>query len=289
MGPEKTDDLLNQKADSSNKEEEPTKSFNQAKEYLSMTKVVVITGTQGSGKTFLAKSLVDDLKKNGKIIKVTWILNPMELGQVTKDSVRGMNIYVFDGIFYELQMYRKFKDTMKEFEKFLRNIKKPYVILTSPSYIWESYARSDRFEAIFSEMHVNLDERNQSEKRAIFRSLMKRYNVSGEEAGRLCNLGIDLLKNDSTCIGFPALISFLCKQSSEESVYKLMRNPLQSISNKVAKLKNTLDVEERGKYLILAYMSLKDGKMNVNDVDTGLFDSLKKRYDPGFEDKNLIC
>lgn len=160
---------------------------------------------------------------------------------------------------------------MKEVGKFLTNIEKPYVI---PSYIWESHARSEEFEAKFSEVLVNLEKRNQSEKRAIFRSLMKRYNVSGEEAGRLCNLESDLLKNDSTCIGFPALISLVCKQSSEESADKLIINPLQSISNKFATLKDALKVEERGKYLILAYMSFKNGKMNVDDIDTELLDAL---------------
>lgn len=116
---------------------------------------------------------------------------------------------------------------------------------------------------------------------------MKRYDVSIELAEIICKSESDLLDFTSNSIGFPAVISWICKQSSEHEVKKLLRNPLQSMSDEVALLKSDLTLEEGGKYLILAYMSLKNGRIDVKDVDKNLFDSLKKKYVPGFVDKDL--
>lgn len=45
---------------------------------------IVITGVQGSGKTFLENRLVTDLKKNKNKIKVAWISNMAQLRQEQK-------------------------------------------------------------------------------------------------------------------------------------------------------------------------------------------------------------
>lgn len=271
------------KAETSKKAKERTWSFNQAKEILSNKKRVVITGVQGSGKTFLAKSLVNDLKST---MKITWISNLTELYQEHKESVTEMSTYVFDDFFYELQTEQKIKDTVKEFEKFLKKDGQPYIILICPTCIWQRLAESEGFQPRFSNMQIDLDKINESEKRALLKSLMKQYDVSKEEAGKLCNSQDKLLKRVSTDIGFPGLVSWVCSQSSEENIDKLVTNPLQSISDKVASLKEASIVKEAGKYLILAYMSIKDRKMDVCNVDEQLFDTLKKKYVPGFPNKN---
>lgn len=113
---EETNDLL-ENADKSNKVEKLTTSLNHAKDLLRKKKCVVITGVQGSGKTFLAERLVNDLKKNRSKIKEAWISNLTALRQEIKLPTR-KDIYVFDGIFYELQSYQTFRDTLNDLDNF---------------------------------------------------------------------------------------------------------------------------------------------------------------------------
>lgn len=249
--------------------------------------MVLITGVQGSGKTYLAKLLVNNLKKNESKTEIFWISNLKQLRELQSESIREMNIYVFDGVFYELQTDQKLRDAIKDLEKFLNKCEKPYVILTSPTYIWHKHAMREGFRARFRDVHINLDNRNKSEKLGLLKSLMKRYEVSKEEAEKLCKLQNNLLQTAYENIGFPALISWVCKQSSEQSIDTLVSYPLQSICAKVASLKNASSIEERGKYLILAYMAFKDGKMDVKNVDEELFNILKKNYAPGFQNDNI--
>lgn len=245
----------------------------------------MITGVQGSGKTFLAKSLVSDLQRNGHILKSTWISDFSQLREETETPLTKEDIFIFDEVFYELQIKETFKETLNALKKIVAENQKPYVILTVPSYNWEK--NSTEFKANFDWVHINLDERDKIEKRVILQSLLKRYDVPGEQANVICKLESDLLKAHFNSIGFPALISWICKQSSDESVKKILNAPLKSISDKIDSLKNSSKVEESGKYLILAYMSLKNGKMDVDNIDKKLFDSLRKKYVREFVEDDL--
>lgn len=249
--------------------------------------MVVITGVQGSGKTFLAKSLVTNLKKNGTETKSVWISNTVDLLKYQTKAIGEFDIYVFDGIFYELQIDKHFEETITVLKKYSKSTKNPYFIFTIPSYIWRKHSRCKEFETWLGEVRVDLDKRNESEKRTILTILMKRYDVSKKLAVIICKCIGDLLKFTSNSIGFPALISLACKQSSEDEVMRVLRTPLQSMSLSLASIKNPLTVEECGKYLILAYMSLKDGTLDVDNVDINLFNCLKMKYVPAFVDKDL--
>lgn len=72
----------------------------------------MITGVQGSGKTFLAKSLVSDLQRNGHILKSTWISNFSQLREETETPLTKEDIFIFDEVFYELQIKETFKETL---------------------------------------------------------------------------------------------------------------------------------------------------------------------------------
>lgn len=53
MGLEETNNLFRDRADKSNSAEEQLNSFQQARRCLNQKRLVVITGVQGSGKTFI--------------------------------------------------------------------------------------------------------------------------------------------------------------------------------------------------------------------------------------------
>lgn len=283
MGLEEFGDLLKESDDTSNKAEEQSESFKQARKHLDQKKMVAITGAQGSGKTFLARELVADLKKNETKIKIIWISNIIELIRNQTTSLEEFDIFVFDGIFYELQVDEKLAVTIKASKEYLKRTKHPYLIFTIPSYIWQKHSRCTEFETWLGEVRVDLDKRSGSEKQNILKFLMNRYDVPRGLALRICKLENTLLKEASKSVGFPALISWMCNQASEDEVENILTSPLQSMSKAVYSLKK----EDSGKYLILAYMSLKDGKMDVTNLDKAMFDSLKNKYDSAFMDKKL--
>lgn len=62
-----------------------------------------------------------------------------------------------------------------------------------------------------------------------------------------------------------------------EKIKKSLCYPLQAMKdNFIYKIGKT--VQERGKCLLLSYMCLKDRRMDVQNVDQKLFETLKKKY-----------
>lgn len=244
--------------------------------------MAVITGVQGSGKTFLAKSLVKDLQKDGKLMDSSLICSINELQWGTSKEI---DIYIIDELFYELQLNENFKKTLLALNEFLRNAGETYCIITIPSFTWKNHL--DEFDASFYNVHVNLDEREDGEKAMILKSLKAQYSVSSEQTEKLNELDNDLLVTSLDCIGFPAFVSWMYKQPSVEQSKKCLNYPLQMMSEEISSIKKAKPVEERGKFLALSYICLKQGRSDVKKVDKKLFDSLKERYAPEFEDEDL--
>lgn len=261
---------------------EPATLLDKAKTFLMQKKMVVITGVQGSGKTFLAKSLVKDLKKDGNIMEYILISNLAQLRQKPRENI---NIFIFDGIFYELQLDKEFEKTLKALNEFLDYAGETYLIIIIPSYTWAIHCYE--FEAKCYKVLVELDKREDSEKLTILQSLKENYDLFSEVSAKLSELQNDLMVTSFACIGFPALISWMCKQPSIEKLDKCLCYPLQLMRDEISLIKKAKTVGERGKFLVLSYMCLKDGRIDVQNVDRKLFDSLKKKYAPKFEDKDL--
>lgn len=268
--------------ETTNRAQRPQNVFDKAKNFLTKEGMVVITGVQGSGKTFLAKSLVDDLHMDGNIKEISMIFSISQLYFGASDKI---DIYIIDDIFYELQLYEKFKETLEALNEFLDRAEKTPLIITIPSYTW--ICNKDEFDHKFYKVHVDLDEREESEKLTILNTLKTRYDVSSEKMEKLIELQNESLVTSHACIGFPAFVSWMYKQPNIEKMKRCLSHPLKMMSEEISSIKKAEAVEERGKFLVLSYMCLRDGRINVKNVEKKLLDSLKERYAPEFKDEDL--
>lgn len=268
--------------ETTNRAQRPKNVFDKAKDFLTKEGLVVITGVQGSGKTFLAKSLVDDLHMDGNIKESSKICSLSQLHFGTSDKI---DIYIIDDIFYELQLYEKFKETLEALNEFIDSAEKTLLIIAIPSYTW--ICNKDEFQHKFYKVQVDLDEREESEKLAMLNTLKTRYYLSREQMEKLIELHNEILVTSHACIGFPAFVSWMYKQPSIEKMKKCLSHPLKMMREEISSIKEAETVEERGKFLVLSYICLRDGRINTKNVDKELLDSLKERYAPEFEDEDL--
>lgn len=249
----------------------PTNLLDKAKKLLFKKRMVVITGVQGSGKTFLARSLVNSLQNNGNIKNSALISRLPELIWGPSEKT---DIYIIDDTFYELHLNEKFQITLEALNEFLDRAGNTHIIITIPSYTWANHAYA--FEDKFVEVHVDLDKREFIENLSILETLKTKYHLSSEVSERLDELQSDLPITPILCIGFPALVSWMYKQPSMEQFKKCICYPLETMRDEITSIKNAKTIEEKGNFLILSYICLKGGKMDVNIFDQKLFDSLKK-------------
>lgn len=240
--------------------------------------MVVITGVQGYGKTYLTKSLVNSLQMDGKI-KIC------SLNQLHWGPSKEIDIFIINDLFYVLQRYEKFQETLTALNEFMDEAKNIYLIITIPSYTWVNHCYE--FGAQFDNVLVDLEKRELNEKLTILESIKAHYDLSSERLEKLDELQSDLLVTSVECIGFPALVSWLCNQQSVEKMVKCLNHPLQTIREEITSLKNAKTAEEKGKFLVLAYMCFKGGKIELNNVDKKLFDFLKKNYACEIKDEDL--
>ena len=282
VNPDESRNLVKREDESKHKADKSNESFHQAKKILDKHNRILITGVQGAGKTYLAKSLVAELGKKGKKLENLWISDLTQL-RAKQNKPIAEGIFILDEIFYELQTKSRVMETFNVLQSFLESSVNKTVLITMPSYIWNKH--KDTFtQATLDEVHIDLNQRNTSEKRLILRYFMKQYALSERESGRICGAEIALLEDAGPkAIGFPALILWLCTTPSKENIERLISHPLSAMSREVKSMKESKDKQERGMYLILAYMALHGGVLEVNDVDKNLFGELREKFEPDYD------
>nr|XP_022296856.1 uncharacterized protein LOC111106463 isoform X2 [Crassostrea virginica] len=273
--------------DSETSVNEANYSFEKAKNYLEEKKRVVITGVQGTGKTYLAESLVSNMEEKRRKLKKMWISSLSKLLKEKSKPTRNVDLYILDDLFYELQLDSEFPETLTTVNDFMTNITENCIIITVPSYIWRKHI------AIFSktkldEVHIDLNERDHREKRFIMTFLMSQHCINREHASRLNTVENLLLgKSSFKTIGFPAVISWMCKKPHEVAFERMLVNPLQKMTEEIEELKQSHRIEECAKYVILSYLTLNDGILDITNVNTPLIHTLKEMFARGFQEKDL--
>nr|XP_022302984.1 uncharacterized protein LOC111110674 isoform X2 [Crassostrea virginica]XP_022302985.1 uncharacterized protein LOC111110674 isoform X2 [Crassostrea virginica]XP_022302986.1 uncharacterized protein LOC111110674 isoform X2 [Crassostrea virginica] len=278
-------ELINE--DSEKSEKEKNISFEKAKHYLEEKTRVVITGVQGTGKTYLAESLVSDMVKNRRELREMWISNFSQLLEEQSKPARNVDLYILDDIFYELQLESEFDKNLKVVNEFMNNVVEKFMIITVPSYVWRKHITIFS-QAGLEDVHIDLNERDSSEKRNIMKQLMSKHYIHPENARGLFTSENLFLGNASyKTIGFPAVISWICKKREEEAVERVLVNPLQRMSEEIEKLKQSKQIKYCSKYVILSYITFNDGVLDINDIDTTLLHFFTEIFFPGFHEYDL--
>ena len=273
--------------DSETPVKEANNYFEKAKNYLEEKKRVVISGVQGTGKTYLAESLVSDMEEKRRKLKKMWISSFSQLLEEKSKPTRNVDLYILDDLFYELQLDSEFHETLTTVNDFMTNIAEKCIIITVPSYIWRKHI------ALFSKtglevVHIDLNERDHHENRFIMKLVMTQNFINPEHARRL-NAIENLLVGKSffKTIGFPAVLSWMCKKPHEMGFARMLVNPLQKMTEEIEELKQSPRIEECAKYVILSYLTFHDGILDIKNINTLLIHSLIEMFARGFKEKDL--
>ena len=230
--------------DSETPVKEANNYFEKAKNYLEEKKRVMISGVQGTGKTYLAESLVSDMEEKRRKLKKMWISSFSQLLEEKSKATRNIDLYILDDLFYELQLDSEFHETLTIVKDFMINIAEKCIIITVPSYIWRKHI------ALFSktgldEVHIDLNERDHLENRFIMKLLMYQHCINPEHARRLNGIENLLMgKTPFKTIGFPAVISWMCKKPHVVVFESMLVNPLQKMTEEIEELKQSHRIEE---------------------------------------------
>ncbi|XP_078341339.1 uncharacterized protein LOC111106976 [Crassostrea virginica] len=278
-------ELINEDSEKSAKE--TIFSLEKAKHYLEEKNRVVITGVQGTGKTYLAESLVSDLEKKKKKLKKMWVSSSSLLVTEQSKPTRNVDLYILDDIFYELQLESHVHQIVTVLNDLMTKFPEICIIITMPSYIWRKHITLFS-KAGLDDVQIDLNERNDSEKRYIIKQLMSKHIIHPTKASRLSKSeNIILGKTPFKTIGFPAVISWICKRPHEEAVERMMINSLKKMTEEIEELKQSHRINECAKYVILSYITFNDGFLDISNVDTPLILSVKEMFARGFQEEDL--
>ena len=255
-------------------------AFGRSCRALRTERLVVITGIQGAGKTFLAERLYEKCKDCEKV----WI---RQLNQFPEeDDQHGRISYFLDDLFYELQSEEEVKELKNKIDTLYEGtvVKgNGQIILTITSLIWRRHAKL--FNERKYQILIDLDQLCSEDREDILKFHM---NLNGIVLGNkdfddpLCpsktvydNISNIVLKEcNFECLvrdrgmGIASSIAFVCRYQNrnffKDDISKILKTPLSWLHSYWKKI---IDKNWTGTTVILALMVIQKEELDVNKIN----------------------
>ncbi|XP_061175928.1 uncharacterized protein LOC133184869 [Saccostrea echinata] len=263
-------------------------TYFRAKSCLASKRFVVLRGVQGSGKTYLAKNLADNINQlTITQCQVHWVHDVLE-NEIPK--ITSNILLVFDDIFYELQSKDEFQESIKMLEELFKKVyssESLYVIVTIPTYAWKTHSDQYQNKTCLS-YYVDLDTLSNEEKTEIFNHHLRRSVIKEEGSTRETKLIMrDSVKSAiikfERCdfIGYPSCVAWICKMQDQFDLHnaaRFMDVPVTRIKSDIYRLRDSKKFKERKMFLLLAYMAFSGGTLNEKKCNEDLLTSTARIF-----------
>ncbi|XP_062594042.1 uncharacterized protein LOC134255525 [Saccostrea cucullata] len=232
-------------------------TFTRARSCLATKRFVVLRGVQGSGKTYLAKKLADNINQiSNTKCQVHWIHDVLENGipRLTNKA-----LFVLDDMFYELQSKDEIQGLIEKVKELFDNVcssKRFYAIVTIPTLTWKIHSDYFQNETYFTN-YVDLDTLNTEERLEIFNQHLNRSALKKE--------------------GDPTKMQ---NQMDLHDARRFIEVPITRIKSEISRLLDSKNTKQRKMFTLLAFMAFNNGKLNVREYDEDLLMEFARIFFP---------
>ena len=285
------DDTTNDKTDTNNCEIVVTKGIHQCIEYLKQSKMLIIKGRRGTGKSKIARYIACR-NEDHKLVIMTrndskdTASRMFESLQNTNDNI----IVIFDEMFDAFANTEDINQALMITEKILQLPRVKSILTVDETDVTLADTLRRRNDDVKTEM-VDLDYEfpmSKDEKRALIDRHLQNYVSRPAKHGNLdiqvSEKEVENIINTDTFLGFPFMCaSFFENTDSFKLGSKYFRQPHKSLLDEIEQLRVGCSGKKeeyyRDQYCVLVYILLnKEGVINVNAVNMELYRNLRKRF-----------
>ncbi|XP_061186977.1 uncharacterized protein LOC133195124 [Saccostrea echinata] len=287
------------------------RSYSRAQRALRTERFVVITGIQGSGKTFLAKRLCNEWFQEEKCI---WITDPQHF-QILLDF---NSVFVLDDLFHELQSEDQVREMKANIDKLYENVvvkRNGKIILTVTSLILR------RLVSVFEERKykniIDLDELSKEDREDILQFHTK-LNKMLDDTSKIDDTSKS--QNSSTVIrdtdfqrmieynsegtfdylvekrgmGYSAAMALCCmfntdnQKEFDAKCGRYVKSPVAWLRQDLKEMFNENNIERKREAIALSLLALHGGQFKLSDLNTALMDKLMELENVKHEEEGFL-